>query len=95
MKTLANLLTSLIVASWVVAIAILSVQNATLVSLKFLNYESIQVPVGLVLALSAGVGIVTMALTQPLWSLAGSRLGSSQSQNDLEDDEDFFEDENR
>jgi uncharacterized integral membrane protein len=93
MKTLANLLTSIIVASWVVAIAILSVQNATLISLKFLNFESIQVPIGLVLAFSASAGIITMALTQPLWSLAGSRLGNSQARNNLED-EDFFEDEN-
>jgi len=93
MKTLANLLTSIIVAIWVVAIAILSVQNATLISLKFLNFESIQVPIGLVLAFSASAGIIAMALTQPLWSLAGSRLGNSQSRNNLED-EDFFEDEN-
>ncbi len=86
MKTLANLLTSLLVAGWVVAIAILSVQNATPVSLKFLNFESIQLPVGLVLAFSAGAGIVAVALTQPLW-IAGVGRGNSQSQNNLEDDE--------
>jgi uncharacterized integral membrane protein len=90
MKTLANLLTSLIVASWVVAIAILSVQNATPVSLKFLTFQSIQLPVGLVLAFSAGVGIIGMALVQPLWSLAGSGQGNSQSENDL-NNEDFSE----
>lgn len=89
MKTLANLLTSLIVASWVVAIAILSVQNATPVSLRFLTFQSIQLPVGLVLAFSAGLGIIGMALTQPLWSLAGSRQGNSQSENDLDDDFSF------
>jgi uncharacterized integral membrane protein len=88
MKTLANLLTSLIVASWVIAIAILSVQNATPVSLRFLTFQSIQLPVGLVLAFSAGLGIIGMALTQPLWSLAGSRQGNSQSENDLDDE--FF-----
>ena len=88
MKPIANLLTSLVLAIWVVAIAILSVQNATLVSLKFLSFESIQLPVGLVLAFSAGVGIIGMALVQPLWSLAGSRQGNSQSENDL-DEEDF------
>lgn len=88
MKPIANLLTSLVLAIWVVAIAILSVQNATLVSLKFLNFESIQLPVGLVLAFSAGVGIVGMALIQPLWSLAGSGQGNSESESDL-DDEDF------
>ena len=88
MKIIANLLTSLVLAIWVMAIAILSVQNAALVSLKFLTFESIQLPVGLVLAFSAGVGIIGMALIQPLWSLVGSGQGNSESENDL-DEEDF------
>ena len=86
MKTIANLLTSTILACWVVAIAILSVQNATPVSLRFLTFESIQLPVGLVLAFSAGLGIIGIALTQTLWSLASSRQGTSQSENDLDED---------
>ncbi len=89
MKSLANLLTSLIVGIWVIAIAILSVQNATPVSLRFLTFQSIQLPVGLVLAFSAGLGIMGMALTQPLWSFAGSRQGNSQSENDLDDEFSF------
>jgi hypothetical protein len=44
-------------------------------------------PVGFVLAFSAGVGIIAMALIQPLWSLA-----ISQSENDLDDEEFSFED---
>ncbi len=91
MRTLANLLVSLIVAFWVGAIAILSVQNATPVSLKFLNFESIQLPVGLVLAFSVCTGIIATALLQPLWSLVDKRSGS-QSQDDLEDYEFFSED---
>ena len=86
MKTIANLLTSTILACWVVVIAILSVQNATPVSLRFLTFESIQLPVGLVLAFSAGLGIIGISLTQPLWSLASSRQGNSQSENDLDED---------
>lgn len=86
MKTIANLLTSTILACWVVAIAILSVQNATSVSLRFLTFESVQLPVGLLLAFSAGLGIIGIALTQPLWSLASSRQGNSQSDNDLDED---------
>lgn len=82
MKTLASLLTSIVVAVWVVAIAILSVQNATPVSLKFLSYQSIQLPVGLVLAFSAGLGIIFIGLTQPLWTLSGSR---NQSDDDVDD----------
>jgi uncharacterized integral membrane protein len=88
MRTLANLLTSLVVAIWVVAIAILSVQNATPVSLKFLNFQSIQLPLGLVLAFSAALGIIFIALTQPLWSLADSR---AKSENGLDDEEFYFD----
>ncbi|MGV0105423.1 LapA family protein [Nostoc sp. DSM 114167] len=88
MKTLAPFFTSLVVAVWVIAIAIISVQNATPVSLKFLTFQSIQIPMGLVLAFSAGVGLIGMALLQPLWGLAG--IGQSNSR--LEDDAEFFVD---
>ncbi|MEH1932839.1 MAG: LapA family protein [Nostoc sp.] len=88
MKTLAPFLTSLVVAVWVIAIAIISVQNATPVSLKFLTFQSIQIPMGLVMAFSAGIGLIGMALLQPLWGLAG--IGQSNSR--LEDDAEFFVD---
>lgn len=90
MKTLAPFFTSLVVAVWVVAIAILSVQNFEPVSLKFLTFQSITIPVGIVLAFSAGVGFVGVAILQPLWSLSGS--GNSRLEEDAEffvDDEDF------
>ncbi|HEY9801908.1 MAG TPA: LapA family protein [Leptolyngbyaceae cyanobacterium] len=87
MKTFAPLITSVIVAVWVAAIAIISVQNATPVSLKFLTFQSVQIPVGLVLAFSAGIGLIAMAVLQPLWGVAGSG-GRSR----LEDDAEFFVD---
>ena len=92
MKTLAPFLTSLVVAIWVIAIAIISVQNATPVSLKFLTFQSIQIPMGLVLAFSAVVGLIGMALLQPLWGVAGIRQSNSRLEDDAEffvDDEDF------
>jgi uncharacterized integral membrane protein len=88
MKTLAPFLTSLIIAIWVVAIAIISVQNATPISLKFLTFQSVQIPVGLFLAFSAALGLIIMAVLQPLWGLAGS----GQSNSRLEDDAEFFVD---
>ncbi|AUT04209.1 MULTISPECIES: lipopolysaccharide assembly protein LapA domain-containing protein [unclassified Nostoc] len=90
MKSFANFLISLIVAIWVVAIAILSVQNFEPVSLKFLTFQSIKIPVGIVLAFSAGVGFVGVSILQPLWNLADS--GNSRLEEDAEffvDDEDF------
>lgn len=71
MKTIANLLTSLIVATWVSAIAIFSIQNITPVSLKFLTSETIQLPVGIVLAFSVAVGAIGGAIAPVLWQLSG------------------------
>jgi uncharacterized integral membrane protein len=78
MKILVNLIASVVVALWIGAIAILSVQNFTSVSLKFLNFQSIQIPVGLVIAFSVGLGMVGGALIQPF-------LLPSASQDDLEE----------
>ncbi len=92
MKTLTPIFISLIVTIWVVAIAIISVQNATPVSLRFLTFQTIQIPVGLLLAFSAGVGLIAMALLQPLWGFVGSGSGKSRLDDDAEffvDDEDF------
>lgn len=89
MKTIANLLTSLLIAFWVIAIAIIAIQNAEPVSLRFLSYQSIQIPFGLLLAFSAGIGIISMAFLIPVWGLSGS--GRSNSVSD--DDPEFFTDE--
>ena len=91
MKTAVNLLVSTIVALWIMAIAIVSVQNATPVSLKFLTFESIQIPVGLVLAFCVGFGIIGTSVLQPLWNISNFRQSSSQR---YEDDVEFFVDEN-
>jgi uncharacterized integral membrane protein len=71
MKTIANLLTSLILATWVSAIAIFSIQNITPVSLKFLTSETIQLPVGIILAFSVAVGAIGGAIAPVLWQLSG------------------------
>lgn len=46
--------------------SIFSNQNQQLVSLKFLNYESIDLALGLVLVLSAGVGAIFITILQSL-----------------------------
>jgi lipopolysaccharide assembly protein A len=53
-----NLVISAIVAAWVVTIALVSVQNASLVSLKFVFWQSIDLPWGLVLAGAVGLGFI-------------------------------------
>ncbi|MBW4522130.1 MAG: DUF1049 domain-containing protein [Scytolyngbya sp. HA4215-MV1] len=89
MKSLTNLLLAAIITTWVIAIAILSVQNvyvtdaqgnASLVSLKFLTFQSIKLPLGIVLAFGVGTGVAGTAILLPL-------LGSSSTQNNFEDDD--------
>lgn len=87
MVTIAPLLTSVAIVFWIIAIAIISVQNATPITLKFLTFESISIPVGLLLAFCICLGIMGMALLLPLWSLTRSR--QTLSDNDPE----FFVDE--
>lgn len=73
MKSLTTLIISAILAVWIMTIAILSVQNATPVTLKFLAYESIRLPVGVVLAFSAAAGaIVGAIIALPLFSSLNS-----------------------
>lgn len=70
MKALAVLLTSLLLTGWISAIAILAIQNFSPVSLRFLGFQSINIPVGLVLAFSVGIGILGTAIAQPLFGLS-------------------------
>lgn len=58
LKALASLLSSLLLATWVIAIAIFSIQNIQDVSVKFLTLESITVPVGVLLAFCSGIGMI-------------------------------------
>ena len=87
-----NFVMSLILAAWVGAIAILSVQNAAPVSLNFLQFQSIQMPIGVVLAFGVGIGMLGMAILSPLWKLAGPSLPQSHPE-DLYEDEAFYENE--
>ncbi|MBD2386790.1 LapA family protein [Cylindrospermum sp. FACHB-282] len=89
MKNITSLLISVVIAVWVVAIAIISVQNATPVSLKFLIFQSVQIPMGLVLAFSAAVGLIGMAVLQPLWGLGESQSRVDEDAEFFVDDEDF------
>ncbi|BAZ46566.1 hypothetical protein NIES4102_36020 [Chondrocystis sp. NIES-4102] len=58
MKALLNLINSLIIATWVIGIAIFSIQNIQDVSLKFLMFESIKMPIGVLLASFSSIGMI-------------------------------------
>ena len=63
------IVTSFILAFWISAIAILAVQNATPISLRFLFFESVQLPVGVILAFSLSLGLLGAALFKPITQL--------------------------
>ncbi|MBW4534173.1 MAG: LapA family protein [Pleurocapsa minor HA4230-MV1] len=75
MKSFTSLLSSLILAILVAAIAIFSIQNIQDVSLKFLTFESITIPVGVLLALCSAIGIILGALIPILFSRRKTRRG--------------------
>ena len=53
-----KLLISTIAAVWIALIALISVQNATIVNLKFVFWNSIDLPWGLVLAVAVALGFI-------------------------------------
>lgn len=68
MKFIPPILTCLIVGLLAGAIAIVSVQNSTLISVNFFTLQSIRLSVGVILALSFAVGIIIAAILQPLFN---------------------------
>ena len=88
-KILANFFILVIRAVWVGAIALISVQNATPVSLQFLVFQSVQIPCGLMLAFSVAVGLLGTAVLQPLWGLGESQSRIDEDAEFFVDDEDF------
>lgn len=63
-------LTALIVALWVSVIALIAIQNATPVSLQFLGVRSVEIPMGLVMAFSASLGMIGAALAIGIWQVS-------------------------
>lgn len=70
MSIITNLFSSLLLAAWVVAAAVLAVQNVTGVSLRFLGGQTIQIPVGVLLALCVALGVVAGAIVPLVWRIS-------------------------
>ncbi len=67
-----HLLISLLVGLWAISIAVLSVQNATAVAVKFLTLQSIALPVGVALTFAFLGGLLVSALLPLLWRLSAT-----------------------
>ena len=72
MKSFATLITACIVAGWIGAIALIAIQNAAPVSLRLLNFQTIEIPFGLILAFSAMLGILATAIALPILGFVNS-----------------------
>jgi uncharacterized integral membrane protein len=84
MKKIPLLAISFLLAILVSAIGLLSVQNATPVSLNFTFFQSIQMPIGVVLAISLSVGLIGGAILQPLLMLSGSKPVNNREEREEE-----------
>lgn len=73
MKRLLSLILPTIVAVWILVIAIVAMQNAEPVAIKFLVFESVSVPMGFVFAATVALGMMGTAILQPLFALTGTR----------------------
>lgn len=58
MRQIGTFISMILMAAWLGAIAIVSIQNIEIVSLKFLIWESVKLPFGVLLALSVGTGLM-------------------------------------
>lgn len=68
MKNLPPIILILIVALTLSAVAILSVQNATLVTINFFTFQSIGMPIGVILAFFASLGAIITVILPTLFS---------------------------
>ena len=68
MNTTKNFLIAIIITSWLVFIATFSIQNIQLISVKFLIWESIQIPVGTFLTIVVGFGFLLGAILPIIFS---------------------------
>lgn len=66
---------ALVPAFWVIAIAIIAVQNATPVSFRLLTLQSVEIPFGVLLAFCVAAGMVAAALV--LLVVGGNPLRNS------------------
>lgn len=62
-----QIIISLIVGFWLIIIAVFSIQNIELISLKFIFFESIKIPIGVILTFSLALGFFIGAII-PLFS---------------------------
>jgi uncharacterized integral membrane protein len=86
MKTLTHLSISLMMAVWMGMVAVFSIQNIEAISLKFFTFETIRLPVGVLLSFCLGFGLLLGAIAPLLLppSQSTKRRRSNQSDEDFQ-----------
>jgi uncharacterized integral membrane protein len=67
MNALANLAAITVLSLWMLAIALISVQNAEPISLALFSQRSVAMPLGLLLTLTTVIGMLSWSLLQLLF----------------------------
>ncbi|MEO0489594.1 MAG: lipopolysaccharide assembly protein LapA domain-containing protein [Cyanobacteria bacterium P01_A01_bin.123] len=62
-----KLLLGLVPGLWIAAMAVISVQNATPIAIKFLTFRSIEIPLGVAMGFCAATGMILTALLLFVW----------------------------
>jgi lipopolysaccharide assembly protein A len=86
MKTFTNFLTSAIAAVAIAIVAIFSIQNIEAVSLRLIAFESIRLPVGVLLSFCFGTGLILGAIA-PLLLPQPKRSNRRRLADDVEESE--------
>jgi uncharacterized integral membrane protein len=73
MKSTTNLLAVLLLAVWLVVVAVVSVQNAQPVSLNAFGFQTVAIPFGLLLTFAAVSGMVGTIVLAPIFRPGGAR----------------------
>lgn len=69
MKKLANLIATTLIMGWIISVSVFSIQNIQPVRIKFLVWESITMPIGVLLSFSVGFGLILGAILPIAWGL--------------------------
>ncbi|MDJ0728397.1 MAG: LapA family protein [Crocosphaera sp.] len=88
LQLLKNVIVAVLIAFWIGAIAIFSIQNITPVSLKFLLWESIKLPIGVLLSFCLGGGFLIGSLL-PFLLKPAKRKRKRPLRSQMDDKSDF------
>jgi len=89
MKIIINLISSFFLAGWIITMAVFSIQNINPVVLRFFTWESLKLPIGVLLAFCVGLGLVLGSLLPLLLPKPKKYPRQRLSDVDVEDMEEF------